>query len=115
MLVKLTPNLPICGTTELLKHVWNVLMANGETKQVVLVITVQPMISLIPKSKCALTVLMDSSITILPIAVVYVHYTKSIKELVEKETMMVHLTVIVERIVLISKTVSSGILPQTCV
>lgn len=74
----------------------------------VLVITAQPKISLIPKSKCAVTVLTDLSMTILPIAVVYVHYTKSIKELVDFK-------VIVERIVLIILTVNSGILPQACV
>jgi len=66
------------------------------------------MISLIPKNKCAVTVLMDSSITILPIAVVYVHYTKSIKELEDCK-------VIVEKTVLILSKVNSGILPQTCV
>jgi len=40
--------------------------------------------------------------------VVYVHYTKSIKELEECK-------VIVEKTVLILSKVNSGILPQTCV
>jgi hypothetical protein len=83
-------------------------MANGEMKQVVLVITVQLMISLIPKSKCAVTVLKDSDITTLPIAVEHVHYIKSITELVDFK-------VIVWRIVLQLLTVNTGILPQTCV
>ena len=83
-------------------------MANGETLQVVLVITVQTQISLIPKSKCAVTVLKDSSITTLPIAVVYVQCTKSFKELVDCK-------VTVGRIVLILLKVNSGIQPQTCV
>jgi len=81
-------------------------MANGETLQVVLVITVQNKISLIPKSKCAVTVLMDSCITTLPIAVVYVHYTKSIKELAECK-------VTVDKTVLTIMKVNTGTLPQT--
>lgn len=84
-------------------------MANGEILPQVLVKTVQNQISLIPKSKSAVTVLKDSDITGLPIAVVHVHYIKSLTELVDL------VKVIVWRTVLQLLTVNSGILPQTCV
>jgi hypothetical protein len=50
---------------------------------IILVITVPLKISLIPKSKCVVTVLKDSNITLLPIAVIHVLCIKSSTELVD--------------------------------
>jgi len=56
-------------------------MANSDL--MVPVITAQWKISLVSKSKCVLTVLMDSNITTLPITVLYVLNIESLKEPVD--------------------------------